>query len=584
MNMRAATKKQAQTHQFTIVIDAGHGGHDAGAVDNGVMEKDVNLGVASLLANKIKSNLKDVKVVMTRSVDAFVSLQNRADIANKNKGDLFVSIHTNSVDANNPNRKNVTGASVYALGPQKDANNLQVARRENSVIELERDYRQTYKDFDPSKDESYIIFELAQKKNLGQSLKFADKAQKELVKTAGRADRGVKQAGFWVLWATSMPAVLVELDFICNPESAKFIASEDGQKKLADALFNAVKDYVTNLSLTDPDSNNEFYDIQALMTDNTDEYPEQFSCVTSADYDGEMLLSAASVAAPSYSTSNRTAERKRRSSSSKKASGEQNFETDKITLKSESEYGNLPELDEEKEQTPPPTTSNTKNTKKSKKEKEAEKKRKQAEKQAEKEAKKKKQAEEKARKAKSKGGNTVFSVTSSGQVIKNHVESEADKERGKNRRPIKISRKSNSNVTPPESDYAKVKPTTPPVNKKQTNKGNSSSEQKSKDKKAKENKKNGELKISENTHVKAPKKREASSAPQYHTILLLESDVQVNKNDDRLGGLTPQDVFIQNNKYIYTYGKSKSREEIQRLWESVRNKVPNARIIVRYEE
>lgn len=229
---------------FTLVIDAGHGGHDVGAVDNGAREKDINLGVATRLRNLVEKKLKNVKVVMTRDVDTFVSLQDRADIANRNHGNLFLSIHTNSVDKSNRNRASVAGSSVYALGLHKDDNNLRVARRENSVIELESDYQQKYSGFDPSKDESYIIFEMAQKKNLGQSLKFASMAQKQLVANAGRVDRGVKQAGFWVLWATSMPSVLVELDFICNPTSAKFMNSDEGRDKLAQSLFNAVEDYV----------------------------------------------------------------------------------------------------------------------------------------------------------------------------------------------------------------------------------------------------------------------------------------------------------------------------------------------------
>ena len=229
---------------FTLVIDAGHGGHDVGAVDNGAREKDINLGVATRLRNLVEKKLKNVKVVMTRDGDTFVSLQDRADIANRNHGNLFLSIHTNSVDKSNRNRASVAGSSVYALGLHKDDNNLRVARRENSVIELESDYQQKYSGFDPSKDESYIIFEMAQKKNLGQSLKFASMAQKQLVANAGRVDRGVKQAGFWVLWATSMPSVLVELDFICNPTSARFMNSDEGRDKLAQSLFNAVEDYV----------------------------------------------------------------------------------------------------------------------------------------------------------------------------------------------------------------------------------------------------------------------------------------------------------------------------------------------------
>lgn len=235
---------------FTVVIDPGHGGHDAGAVDNGQLEKEINLGVALKLRDAIRKKLKDVKVVMTRDDDTYLTLQQRADKANGAKGNLFISIHTNSLDKNNRNRANVAGASVYALGLHKDNNNMAVARRENSVIELEKNYEQTYSGFDPSRDESYIIFEMAQKKNLSQSIKFAGNVQKQLVSVAGRKDRGVHQAGFWVLWATSMPAVLVELDFICNPQSAEYLGSEKGREKMAEAIANAVRTYYESLAMT----------------------------------------------------------------------------------------------------------------------------------------------------------------------------------------------------------------------------------------------------------------------------------------------------------------------------------------------
>lgn len=236
----------AQTKDFVVVLDAGHGGKDHGAIDNGVKEKDINLAVALRLGELIKKKLKHTKVVYTRDDDTFVSLQGRADIANKAKGDLFISIHTNSVDAKNKNRRTVAGASVYTQGSHKDEANLAVAKRENSVIELENGYEQKYAGFDPNKVESYIIFEMAAKHNLAQSHRFAKSAQANLVKIAGRKNRGVHQAGFWVLWATSMPSALVELDFICNPESAKFMGSKNGVDKLAEALFEAVKKYEEN--------------------------------------------------------------------------------------------------------------------------------------------------------------------------------------------------------------------------------------------------------------------------------------------------------------------------------------------------
>ncbi len=321
-SLKAAPSKES-AKPFTVVIDAGHGGKDAGAVDNNVKEKDINLGVAKELAAKIKKGIRNVKVVMTRDNDSFISLQGRADKANKAKADLFISIHTNSLDLSNKNRKSVAGASVYALGLHKDANNMAVARRENSVIELEKNSEQTYSGFDPESDESYIIFEMAQKKNLSQSIKFADEVQKQLVETAGRRNRGVHQAGFWVLWATSMPAVLVELDFICNPNSAKFMASEQGQDKLAEAIYKAVKKYAQNL--------------RAKSSGKT-AHVENDATSTSNDAETVVLATASTGSRKVSDAPERTssgyvaARRRRRSNASRVASDRRNLETSSITI------------------------------------------------------------------------------------------------------------------------------------------------------------------------------------------------------------------------------------------------------------
>lgn len=346
LNATESPKKSSGKHKkeqtFTVVIDAGHGGHDHGAIDNGEREKDINLGVAKKFAAKVKKKLKNVNVVMTRDDDTFISLQERANIANRNKGNLFVSIHTNSVDKKNPNRKTVSGTSVYALGPQKDANNLKVAQRENSVIELEDNYHQKYSGFDPSKDESYIIFEMAQKKTLGQSLKFADKAQKELVSTAGRKDRGVKQAGFWVLWATAMPSVLVELDFICNPDEASFLGSAQGQDKLADALTNALASYIDAVRDSGPGTPLMAGDKSSKDKDERDE-PDLLS-QTVDDYDGINTLTNNStkskkrVHVAQTGNKNNTTSRRRRSEASKQKSDSRSLETESISLKSEKDY------------------------------------------------------------------------------------------------------------------------------------------------------------------------------------------------------------------------------------------------------
>ncbi len=236
--------KSSKTAELTVVIDPGHGGKDIGCRGSKGREKDITLAVGKLLGEKIEKGLKDkVKVVYTRSTDKYITLQDRAETANKANGNLFISIHVNSVDKKTKGRANIHGTSVYTCGLHKSQSNLNVAMRENSVMELEPDYTTTYQGFDPDSSESYIIFELSQNMHMQQSVKFASLAQDKLVNTAGRADKEVRQAGFWVLWATSMPSVLVELDFICNPQAETFLTSKSGQEKCAQALYQAVKEY-----------------------------------------------------------------------------------------------------------------------------------------------------------------------------------------------------------------------------------------------------------------------------------------------------------------------------------------------------
>lgn len=233
---------QASNKDFIVVIDAGHGGHDHGALGKITNEKNINLGVALKLGKMLKQT-KGVKVIYTRDDDRFVTLQGRADIANKANGDLFVSIHTNSVDKKSKNRLTVSGASVYTLGFRRSQENLEVAMRENSVMKLESDYSTVYEGFDPSSDESYIIFEMSQNKHMEHSVDAALEVQKELVATAQRKDHGVRQANFWVLFKTGMPSMLIELDFICNPTVEKFLDSTSGQTDLATAIYNGIMSY-----------------------------------------------------------------------------------------------------------------------------------------------------------------------------------------------------------------------------------------------------------------------------------------------------------------------------------------------------
>lgn len=237
------TPRFACAKDFTIVIDPGHGGHDVGATGIITTEKAINLGVALKLGKLIDKNMNDAKVVYTRSTDIFIPLQKRADIANKAKGDIFVSIHTNSVDKKSKNRKSVEGASVYTLGFRGAKDNLEVAMRENSVIKLEKDYSTTYQGFDPSSAESYIIFEMSQNKHMDNSVKAANAVQRNLVNIAGRKDRSVRQSNFWVLHASAMPSMLIELDFICNPQVERYLDSESGQQELAEAIFAGLCEY-----------------------------------------------------------------------------------------------------------------------------------------------------------------------------------------------------------------------------------------------------------------------------------------------------------------------------------------------------
>jgi N-acetylmuramoyl-L-alanine amidase len=221
-----------------IVIDAGHGGKDPGALGSTAKEKDVALGVALKLGRYIEDNFKDVTVIYTRDSDVFIPLFDRADIANKANADLFISIHANSSE-----KTTVYGAETFVMGEHKNESNLEVAKTENNVITLEEDYTTKYEGFDPNSTESYIIFSLIQRTYLNQSLNFASKVQDQFREKARREDRGVLQAGFLVLWRTTMPSVLIETGFISHPDEEKYISSDQGQDYLASAIYRAFKDY-----------------------------------------------------------------------------------------------------------------------------------------------------------------------------------------------------------------------------------------------------------------------------------------------------------------------------------------------------
>lgn len=225
--------------EFTLVIDAGHGGHDTGAPGKFSKEKDINLKTALAFGKYVEKNCPDVKVIYTRKKDVFVELKDRAGIANKAKADLFISIHTDALENNSVAR----GMTTYTLGMHRAKDNLDVAKRENSVILIEKNYKETYQGFDPNSAESYIIFEFMQDKNMQRSVDLATFIQNNTCKAADRPSRGVKQAGFLVLRETSMPSCLVELGFITTPAEEKLLNEDVTIDNIAKGIYNAFVEY-----------------------------------------------------------------------------------------------------------------------------------------------------------------------------------------------------------------------------------------------------------------------------------------------------------------------------------------------------
>ena len=223
---------------YTLVLDAGHGGKDPGAVGRFSQEKDLNLKLALKVGEQINARYPDVQVVYTRSSDVFVPLQTRADIANKNNADLFFSIHTNSAES-----RTASGVETFILGTEKMEKNLDVAMRENAVMKLEADYKTTYMGFDPNSIDSYIMFELMQNSYMDQSLQFATQVQQRFVDHLNRDDRGVRQAAFWVLLKTACPSVLFEMGFISNPDEERFLNQDASIAQMANAIVNAFGAY-----------------------------------------------------------------------------------------------------------------------------------------------------------------------------------------------------------------------------------------------------------------------------------------------------------------------------------------------------
>lgn len=229
----------AADKRFTLVIDAGHGGHDTGAAGAFSKEKNINLNVALAFGRYVENNCPDVRVIYTRKTDVFVPLHERANIANRNKADLFVSIHTNAL----PGGKIARGLETYTLGMHRAGDNLDVAKRENSVILIEKDYKQHYEGFDPNSAESYIMFEFLQDRNMAKSVDLARLVQSNVCATAQRPDKGVKQAGFLVLRETSMPGCLIELGFITTADEENYLNSTAGIDALGKGIYQAFLSY-----------------------------------------------------------------------------------------------------------------------------------------------------------------------------------------------------------------------------------------------------------------------------------------------------------------------------------------------------
>lgn len=276
-----------------ICIDAGHGGKDPGALGTKAYEKNVVLSVALKLGKLIEDKYPDIKVVYIRKKDVFVELRERTRIANNHKADLFISVHANALDIKKyPKYKYIKGMETYVLGTNNSDHNLQVAMKENSVIHYEEDYSVKYEGFNPSRAESYIMFNMLRNMHLEKSLALASMIQTELVKKTQHVDREVRQAPLWVLKDVAMPAALVEIGYITNIEDERFMMSAIGQDKIAKAIFKGFEDYKTkiekNISVQTPEQENESLavnpeekkEVKEVIADKTPVYAIQVASAT----------------------------------------------------------------------------------------------------------------------------------------------------------------------------------------------------------------------------------------------------------------------------------------------------------------
>lgn len=263
---------------FTIVIDAGHGGKDSGASGKNILEKDISLKIALKLGGYLQQNLPQVRVLYSRTTDTFVPLHKRVELANQQKADVFFSIHCNAM-LDNPSP--VKGTETYVMGLHNAQENLSVAKRENKVVLMEKDYANNYRGFDPNSDEGHIVLSMFQNAHLSQSLLLAQQVENQFSTTVQRKSRGVKQAGFVVLRTTTMPSILVETGFLSNQEEAKYLNSDKGQVYLASAMYRAIKTYKKMLETGGLGFKNQF-SARGQTQPSTTDYPKQPSKIPSS--------------------------------------------------------------------------------------------------------------------------------------------------------------------------------------------------------------------------------------------------------------------------------------------------------------
>ena len=263
--------------RFTLVIDPGHGGHDAGALGAISKEKNINLSVALQFGKYVERNMPDVRVIYTRKTDVFVSLKERANIANRANADLFISVHTNALPAG----KIARGFETYTLGMHRAKDNLDVAMRENSVISMEKGYQQTYQGFDPRSSESYIIFEFIQGKNMERSVELARNIQRKVCNGANRPDKGVHQAGFLVLRETSMPSCLIELGFITTADEENLLNDASRVDDIARGIYEGFAQYRNkydkSISVPYRAADTESVSVARIVSDKKQEQPKRRS-------------------------------------------------------------------------------------------------------------------------------------------------------------------------------------------------------------------------------------------------------------------------------------------------------------------